>query len=108
MLGRELEPPRRNRRDRARTRTATTSSRRREHFRAAPHGSHPLTLDIYSGEVVGLAGLLGSGRTEFARLLFGADKPTSGQISVDGKPARLRTARRDRAQVRLHLGEPQR
>ena len=54
---------------------------------------HPLTLDIYSGEVVGLAGLLGSGRTEFARLLFGADKPTTGQISVDGKPARLRSPR---------------
>jgi monosaccharide-transporting ATPase len=54
---------------------------------------HPLSLDIFSGEVVGLAGLLGSGRTEFARLLFGADKPTSGQISVNGKPARLRSPR---------------
>jgi galactofuranose transport system ATP-binding protein len=53
----------------------------------------PLTLDIYSGEVVGLAGLLGSGRTEFARLLFGADKPTSGQISVGGRPVRLRSPR---------------
>jgi galactofuranose transport system ATP-binding protein len=54
---------------------------------------HPLTLDIHSGEVVGLAGLLGSGRTEFARLLFGADRPTSGQISVEGKRARLRSPR---------------
>jgi simple sugar transport system ATP-binding protein len=54
---------------------------------------HPMTLDIRSGEVVGLAGLLGSGRTEFARLLFGADKPTSGQINVDGKPVRLRSPR---------------
>jgi simple sugar transport system ATP-binding protein len=54
---------------------------------------HPFTLDIYSGEVVGLAGLLGSGRTEFARLLFGADRPTSGQLSIDGKPARLRSPR---------------
>jgi monosaccharide-transporting ATPase len=54
---------------------------------------HPLTLDIFSGEVVGLAGLLGSGRTEFARLLFGADKPTSGHISVEGKPTRLRSPR---------------
>jgi monosaccharide-transporting ATPase len=54
---------------------------------------HPVSLDIFSGEVVGLAGLLGSGRTEFARLLFGADKPTSGQISISGKPARLRSPR---------------
>jgi monosaccharide-transporting ATPase len=53
----------------------------------------PFTLDIYSGEVVGLAGLLGSGRTEFARLLFGADRATSGALSIEGKPARLRSPR---------------
>ncbi|MBS1693830.1 MAG: sugar ABC transporter ATP-binding protein [Actinobacteria bacterium] len=53
----------------------------------------PMNLDIFPGEVVGLAGLLGSGRTEFARLLFGADRATSGQISVDGKPVRLRSPR---------------
>ncbi len=54
---------------------------------------HPVSLDIFSGEVMGLAGLLGSGRTEFARLLFGADRPTSGHISVAGKQARLRSPR---------------
>jgi galactofuranose transport system ATP-binding protein len=54
---------------------------------------HPVTLDIHAGEVVGLAGLLGSGRTEFARLLFGADKPSSGQISINGDAARLRSPR---------------
>jgi monosaccharide-transporting ATPase len=54
---------------------------------------HPVSLDIHSGEVVGLAGLLGSGRTEFARLLFGADRATSGHIVVAGKPARLRSPR---------------
>jgi simple sugar transport system ATP-binding protein len=53
----------------------------------------PVSLDIRRGEVVGLAGLLGSGRTEFARLLFGADRATSGHIDVDGKTARLRTPR---------------
>ena len=45
----------------------------------------PFDLDIRSGEILGLAGLLGSGRTEAARLFFGADKATSGTISVDGK-----------------------
>ncbi len=58
-----------------------------------PPRIHPLTLDIFGGEVVGLAGLLGSGRTEFARLLFGADKPTGGQIKVEGTPTRLRSPR---------------
>ena len=41
----------------------------------------PLDLDIYAGEVVGFAGLLGSGRTETANLLFGVDKPDSGTLS---------------------------
>ncbi len=53
----------------------------------------PMNLDIFSGEVVGLAGLLGSGRTEFARLLFGADRATSGHITVDGVAARMRSPR---------------
>ncbi|WP_367139089.1 sugar ABC transporter ATP-binding protein [Saccharothrix sp. HUAS TT1] len=49
----------------------------------------PFDLEIRAGEVVGLAGLLGSGRTEVARLLFGADKADSGRVLVDGKPLRL-------------------
>lgn len=53
----------------------------------------PLSLEIFSGEVVGLAGLLGSGRTEFARLLFGADQPSSGQVAAAGRPVRLRSPR---------------
>jgi simple sugar transport system ATP-binding protein len=37
---------------------------------------------------LGLAGLLGSGRTEIAQLLFGIDKPTSGSLNIDGKPVK--------------------
>jgi simple sugar transport system ATP-binding protein len=51
----------------------------------------PFSLTIHKGQVVGLAGLLGSGRTELARLFFGADKADTGQVKVDGKPAALRT-----------------
>ncbi|SNT43760.1 simple sugar transport system ATP-binding protein [Asanoa hainanensis] len=50
----------------------------------------PFSLAIHKGEVVGLAGLLGSGRTEVARLLFGADHADQGKIAVDGEPVALR------------------
>ncbi len=45
----------------------------------------PIDMTISQGQVVGLAGLLGSGRTEIARLLFGIDKPDAGKITVDGQ-----------------------
>ncbi|MYN40069.1 ATP-binding cassette domain-containing protein [Duganella sp. FT109W] len=45
----------------------------------------PMDLEIGQGEMLGLAGLLGSGRTEAARLLFGADKADTGTITIDGK-----------------------
>ncbi|MEK8107011.1 ATP-binding cassette domain-containing protein [Micromonospora sp. M12] len=51
----------------------------------------PFSLTIHAGEVVGLAGLLGSGRTEVARLLFGADRADGGQVAVDGTASGLRT-----------------
>lgn len=53
----------------------------------------PFDLDVHSGEVVGLAGLLGSGRSELARLLYGADHADAGQLEVGGHPGRLRTPR---------------
>ncbi|WP_031476200.1 sugar ABC transporter ATP-binding protein [Streptomyces bicolor] len=48
-------------------------------------GIAPFDLEIKKGEVLGLAGLLGSGRTELARLLFGADQPDSGKVTIAGK-----------------------
>jgi galactofuranose transport system ATP-binding protein len=42
-------------------------------------------LDVYAGEVVGLAGLLGSGRTEAIRLFFGLDRATGGTLTIDGQ-----------------------
>lgn len=49
----------------------------------------PVDLTVAGGEVVGLAGLLGSGRTETARLLFGAERPDQGRILLDGQPTRI-------------------
>jgi monosaccharide-transporting ATPase len=51
----------------------------------------PSDVTVYPGEVLGFAGLLGSGRTELARLLFGADHADTGTISIDGHQARLRS-----------------
>jgi simple sugar transport system ATP-binding protein len=53
----------------------------------------PVDLRIGEGEVVGLAGLLGSGRTELARLLGGIDRSDSGTLRIAGDDTRLRTPR---------------
>lgn len=45
----------------------------------------PFDLEMHSGEVIGLAGLLGSGRTEMAELIFGLDNPDSGSLTFNGK-----------------------
>jgi simple sugar transport system ATP-binding protein len=55
---------------------------------------HPIDLDIYQGQVLGLGGLLGSGRTETARMLFGIDRAESGTIAIDGAPVRLNSPRK--------------
>jgi galactofuranose transport system ATP-binding protein len=50
------------------------------------HGSiEPVDLEVYPGEIVGFAGLLGSGRTELARLLYGADKADEGELTLFGE-----------------------
>ena len=46
-------------------------------------------LEIHAGEVLGLAGLLGSGRTELANLIFGIEKPDHGEVEVQGEKVRL-------------------
>ncbi|EIK42857.1 putative ABC transporter [Cellvibrio sp. BR] len=53
----------------------------------------PMDLTVGKGEVVGLAGLLGSGRTELCRLLFAIDKRNSGQLLLDGKPVNFSAPR---------------
>ncbi|RVB87084.1 sugar ABC transporter ATP-binding protein, partial [Mesorhizobium sp. M7A.F.Ca.CA.002.04.1.1] len=48
-----------------------------------------VSFDLHRGEVLGIAGLVGSGRTELLRLLAGADRATAGTIAIDGKAARF-------------------
>ena len=52
-----------------------------------------VSFTVRSGEVLGLAGLVGAGRTELARLLFGADRLTRGEIFLAGESVRLRSPR---------------
>ncbi len=48
-----------------------------------------INLDLYQGEIVGVAGLVGSGRSELARAIFGADRVEAGKISLNGKEIQL-------------------
>ena len=53
-------------------------------------GVSGVNLEIRPGEILGFAGLLGSGRTEVARLLAGLDQPHSGELHIKGEPVKLR------------------
>jgi ABC-type sugar transport system ATPase subunit len=53
-------------------------------------GLGPLSFDVHYGEVLGLAGLIGSGRSELMRTLFGIARPKGGEILLDGDPIVLK------------------
>jgi len=46
----------------------------------------PIHFKLYRGEILGIAGLVGAGRTELARAIYGADRKLSGEIIIEGKP----------------------
>ena len=87
MVGRELKdefPPRR-----------TNPGAVRLEVRGLRRGKavRDVSFDLRRGEILGLAGLVGAGRTETARLLFGADARDAGEIRLEGVPLEIRSPR---------------
>ncbi|RIK55758.1 MAG: D-xylose ABC transporter ATP-binding protein [Chloroflexi bacterium] len=52
-----------------------------------------ISFEVRRGEIVGLSGLVGSGRSDLAQAIFGAHPPDRGEIRIDGKPVHVRTPR---------------
>jgi galactofuranose transport system ATP-binding protein len=90
MLGRELSEETEERA--ARDKTPGAACATFSNFGKAGYVA-PFDLELRHGEVTGLAGLLGSGRTETARLVFGAERADTGTVASDGKPIRLHSPR---------------
>jgi ribose transport system ATP-binding protein/rhamnose transport system ATP-binding protein len=63
---------------------------RAENLRRLPMVKN-IGFDLHRGEVLGLAGLVGAGRSETARMIFGADRPQRGSMLLEGKPYRPRS-----------------
>ena len=62
-------------------------------LRTRAHPQCAVSFDVGKGEVLGLAGLVGAGRSEVAQAIFGVDAALAGEIRLEGRPVRIRSAR---------------
>jgi ribose transport system ATP-binding protein len=88
MVGRPLEakfPPR--------TSTPTSEVLLRVSGLKRPGGFEPVDFELRRGEILGFAGLMGAGRTEVARAVFGADPVEAGRVELQGQVLRIRSPR---------------
>jgi ribose transport system ATP-binding protein len=60
-----------------------------------------VSFSLHQGEIIGLAGLLGTGRTELARVIFGLQKPEAGRIYIHGRPVQIASPEQA---IRLGIG----
>lgn len=97
MVGRDLPPP-----PRSKPRNPGAPALSVHNLHAGPR-VHDVSFVLHHGEILGLAGLMGSGRTETIRAITGADPATSGAVHLHGQPlpARIRSPR---DAVRLGIG----
>ncbi|WP_419759916.1 sugar ABC transporter ATP-binding protein [Acidisoma sp.] len=58
--------------------------------RTATYPRQAVDLDLHAGEILGLAGLVGAGRTELARVIFGVDPALGGEVELNGAPLKIR------------------
>jgi ABC-type sugar transport system ATPase subunit len=68
---------------------------------SSPPMFHDISFSVRAGEIVGLAGLVGAGRSEVARAIFGIEPPARGTIKLGGRPVDIRSAR---DAIRLGVG----
>src|SRR6185369_2542517 len=88
MVGRDLAnsyrtPPR----------TRSDASFEVKEFRTRRYPEHAVSFEPHGGEILGIAGLVGAGRSELAQAIFGIDPPLSGSISSDGKRLSIKSPR---------------
>jgi ABC-type sugar transport system ATPase subunit len=93
MVGRPMEAEFPKRPDRASVERRTGAERLRVEGLCRGDAVQDVSFSVRAGEVLGIAGLAGAGRTETMRLVFGADLPDAGRIFVDGKETVIRSPR---------------
>jgi rhamnose transport system ATP-binding protein len=71
----------------------TGSVRLRVAHLSSPGKFSDVSFEIHAGEIVGLAGLVGAGRTEIAQAIYGLDRQAAGQLHIDGKALGIRSPR---------------
>ncbi len=89
MIGRSLDPASRRRRDSAPTAAVTTPRLQIERVRTPRYPATEASLTIHAGQVLGIAGLIGAGRTELAEAICGITPPLSGRVLLDGVPVEV-------------------